>query len=120
MDKNVYISKMSYIPTDLKGFCKLKFELFDRNQEKDSFTTSSMTEYNAKKYEKEVLNSLGYSSFLDMFYGINPEEFATIKDENTKAIVGLQNEKILMRRDGVTNLNPTNKNRQEKDFDFVR
>ncbi len=118
MDKNVYISNLSYIPTNLKGFYKLKINVFDKNQEKSNFLTSTMTEYNAKKYEKEMLNALGFSSRLDMIYGVNPEEFTTIIDENNKTIVGLKNEKILMLRDGVTSLNKNNEKRQ--DFGLAR
>lgn len=104
MDKNVFISKATYIPTKVKGFCKLKFDLFNRDNEKSSFYTSTMTDYLAKKYEKDALKLLGQKSWFDMVYGIDPEEFTPILGDD-KTIVGLKGDKALLLRNEVTPIN---------------
>ncbi len=101
MSERVYISNVGYIPTKIKGFYKLRFNLFKHNEKraKMNFDTSAMTLYNAKKYLTEAENIQG-ATFNQMF-SLNPQIYHTINDDKTGEIVGLYNEQIKMSKNDV-------------------
>ena len=88
MPQHFFVSNVEFVPSKLDGFSKLNFYLFDKGKNNALFTTSSMTDYNAKKYEKDALNLMGCKDWLSMIYSPYVTAFTPIFDEK-HTIVGL-------------------------------
>lgn len=91
MEKEVYVSSVRQ--ENLGKFAKVIIEIFDKKGDKDSFSTSLMTKYNAEKYMSTLLKISGKDSWFKVFFGLNPLEFSVTIDEEQNEIVALSNDK---------------------------
>ena len=94
MEKEVYVSGVRQ--ENLGKLAKVIIEIFDKKGDKDSFSTSLMTKYNAEKYISTLLNVAGKDSWFKVFFGLNPLEFAVTMDEEQNEIVALSNDKATL------------------------
>ncbi len=94
MEKEVYVSSVRQ--ENLGKFAKVIIEIFDKRGDKDSFSTSLMTKYNAEKYIATLLNVSGKDSWFKVFFGLNPLEFSVTIDEEQNEIVALSNSKATL------------------------
>lgn len=94
MEKEVYVSSVRQ--ENLGKLAKVIIEIFDKKGDKDSFSTSLMTKYNAEKYISTLLNVAGKDSWFKVFFGLNPLEFAVTMDEEQNEIVALSNDKATL------------------------
>lgn len=94
MEKEVYVSGVRQ--ENLGKLAKVIIEIFDKKGDKDSFSTSLMTKYNAEKYISTLLNVAGKDSWFKVFFGLNPLEFAVTIDEEQNEIVALSNDKATL------------------------
>lgn len=94
MEKEVYVSGVRQ--ENLGKLAKVIIEIFDKKGDKDSFSTSLMTKYNAEKYISTLLNVAGKDSWFKVFFGLNPLEFSVTIDEEQNEIVALSNDKATL------------------------
>ncbi len=88
MDKNVFISDCNIVSAG--DYCKVVINLFDKNNQKDRFSTSLMSKYNAEKYEQQVLDLLRHKNWFDVKFGTLFPQLSLLTDsDNPKEIVGL-------------------------------
>lgn len=94
MEKEVYVSSVRQ--ENLGKLAKVIIDIFDKKGDKDSFSTSLMTKYNAEKYMSTLLKISGKDSWFKVFFGLNPLEFAVTIDEEQNEIVALSNDKATL------------------------
>lgn len=94
MEKEVYVSSVRQ--ENLGKLAKVIIEIFDKKGDKDSFSTSLMTKYNAEKYMSTLLKISGKDSWFKVFFGLNPLEFSVTIDEEQNEIVALSNDKATL------------------------
>ena len=94
MEKEVYVSSVRQ--ENLGKLAKVIIEIFDKKGDKDSFSTSLMTKYNAEKYMSTLLKISGKDSWFKVFFGLNPLEFSVTIDEEQNEIVALSNSKATL------------------------
>ena len=81
MDSKVFIYNVENISTKIKGFSKINFYLYDKDNNKFVFSTSSMSDYNAKKYESDALKMLDYQSWFSLINSTYIKDFKPIIDD---------------------------------------
>lgn len=99
MKKEVYVSGVRQ--EGLGKLAKVIIDIFDKEGNKDSFSTSLMTKYNAEKYMSTLLKISGKDSWFKVFFGLSPLEFSVTVDEEQNEIVALSNDKATLYKNEV-------------------
>lgn len=89
MENTVFISNVDKQEAKIKGYSKLRFEIYDKNGETDVFCTSTMSDYHADKYLLDANKVLGIESPFKNKFGVYLISLEQVKDDD-KNLVGLK------------------------------
>lgn len=106
MEENVFVCGAEIIT--VKDLSKFVLKLFDKNFKTAVFSTSLMSNYNAKKYEQQVLEMVGLNDWDEAIFGTKLIEFTLLTDsDNLKEIVGLSHKNGLIFKNEIKPFNKT-------------
>lgn len=106
MEENVFVCGAEIL--SVKDLSKFVLKLFDKDYKTSMFSTSLMSNYNAKKYKQQVLEMLGLNDWDEAIFGTKLIEFSLLTDsDNPKKIVGLSHKNGLIFKNEIKPFNKT-------------